>query len=383
MKRLAWLWLPIVLAAGPVAGQTLYISQDVPTDPGTGVNQLPWQAWFHTGGSYGLELNVPGDPDIDAVHKMDRPGNWLFSVETPNEIAGLLGGTAFPRDVIRFDPVGGYNFFFCGGSVAGPVPPTSNVDAIYLDTLGADSGDLMVSFDVPTSIGGTTFEPADLVRYEKTGPTCSSWQLSGLEFDASAAGAGIASRDNVIGADETPDGKIILVLDVPVDLAPSLGPPTYSPGLVAEWDPGTGTFDLFDSFAGWPLASEVDALSCQANPGRVPLLLVDRSTTTAGDLTLTWTPSCSSGAETHVIYEGTFPIFPYSHTKKDCLDNLGDYTEDLTPPAGSAYYLVVPVTAKDEGTYGARFVGGIFTDRPQPALVADRCVEHQTLTACP
>ena len=234
----------------------------------------------------------------------------------------------------------------------------------------------------PTCIGGTVYDPADLVRYTRVGPGCAGWQFVGLVFDASAAGAGVATANNLIGADETPGGSWILVFDVPSTLQPSVGPAVYVPGQVARWDPGPGSFDLFDTLTGWPLRSEVDALSCQANPGRVPLLLMDKSTITPGDLTLSWQPSCSQGAETHTIYEGFIPNYT-THVMKDCLDDLADNTEEVTPDPSSTYYIVVPTTSVDEGSYGSSFQGGVFMDRPQAALALDRCVVSQTLTACP
>ena len=65
----------IALSALPATAQTLYISQDVPTDPvGLGM-QLPWEVHSHNLGNYVNRLAVPGNPAIDAVHRMDRPGN--------------------------------------------------------------------------------------------------------------------------------------------------------------------------------------------------------------------------------------------------------------------------------------------------------------------
>ena len=374
----------IALAAVPAAAQTLYISQDIPTNPVALGNQMPWEVHSHTLGNYVNELSLPGNPAIDAVHRMDRPGNWLFSLEHPSNLGGTLANVAEGRDVLRYDaPAVSYTVFFCGGAVAGAVDRRSNVDAIYLEAAsGGDSGDLIVSFDVPTEIAGAVYDPADLLRYTRTGPGCAGWQFAGLVFDASAAGAGIATSDNLIGVDEVPGGSWILVFDVPSDLQPSVGPATYLPGQVARWDPGAGTFDLFDTLTSWPLKSEVDALSCQANPGRVPLLVLDKSTMTAGDITLSWQSSCSQGAETHAIYEGLIGAFT-SHVMKDCFDNLADNTEEVTPNPSSTYYLVVPTTSRDEGSYGSSYQAGVFLDRPQAAAAADRCIVAQTLTACP
>ena len=189
-------------------------------------------------------------------------------------------------------------------------------------------------------------------------------------------------ENNLIGADETPGGSLILVFDVPSDLAPSVGPATYLPGQVARWDPGLGTFDLHDTLTGWPLNSEVDALACQGNPGRVPRLVMDKSTLTPGDVTLNWQSSCSQGAENHVVYEGFVGSY-YSHTMKDCLDDFADNTEEVTPHVSSTYYIVVPATTRDEGSYGLSDTAGVLMERPQPVADIDRCVVAQTVTACP
>lgn len=381
-QQLSTLVVLATLAALPAIAQTLYISQDVPTNPGPGF-QLPWEVESHNLGNYVNQLALPGNPRIDAVHRMDQPGNWLVSLEHPSNLGGNLPSVALGRDVIQYDgPAGAYSFFFCGGSVIGSVGRHTNVDAIYLEAAtGADDGDLIVSFDIPTEIAGVIYDPADLVRYTRAVAGCAGWQFAGVVFDASAAGAGVATANNLIGADEIPGGGWILVFDVPTDLQPSLGPLTYVPGQVARWDPAPATFDLFDTLGGWPLSSEVDALSCQANPGRVPLLLLDKSSMTVGDLTLSWQSSCSQGAETHAIYEGFVGSY-YSHTMKDCFDNLADNTEEVTPDPSSTYYLVVPTTARDEGSYGTSDSGGVLMDRPQPAAAIDRCVVDQTLTAC-
>ncbi len=375
--------LGLMFVTAALGQARLYVSPDVPTDPGIGFNIHPWDVIEHTGGSYAAaaSFTAPGNPEVDAIHRLDKPGHWLFSLEVPGNLGGALTADAEPRDVLR-DSAGAYSFHFCGGSVIGAVPLYANVDAVYTDaSSGGDSGDLILSFDVPTSIAGTTFDPADLVRYTRTviPGGCSDWQLVGVEFDASAAGAGIPVNYNVIGADRIA-GETVLVLDIPGDLVPTTGPATYIPGNVVAWD-GV-SFKMFDTLGGWPVRSEVDALSCQANPGRVRTLLLGKSTLTAGDLTLSWTPSCSTGAEDYSIYRGTLGSWT-SHVQVDCHDDFGDLTEEVLPMAADAYYLVVPDNQYDEGTYGAQYSGGIYTERPQPGALADRCVISQQITACP
>ena len=156
-QQLSTLVVLAALAALPATAQTLYISQDVPTNPGPG-NQMPWEVESHNLGNYVNQLALPGNPRIDAVHRMDQPGNWLVSLEHPSNLGGNLPSVALGRDVIQYDaPAGAYSFFFCGGSVVGSVGRHTNVDAIYLEAAtGADNGDLIVSFDVPTEIAPTT-----------------------------------------------------------------------------------------------------------------------------------------------------------------------------------------------------------------------------------
>jgi hypothetical protein len=293
MKRLILL-LAILALLGPpaVAQRTLYVSPDVPTDDpgGSGITFMPWDVLAYKAGAYTPfpVLSFPPQTAVDALHKMDRPGHWLFSVEAPTELPPGSGVWFQPDDVIHFD--GAIFTAWFVGSAAG-VPPGVNVDAVFL--FQDDFGFLVLSFDVPTTIGAVTYDPADLVQYQAG--------TFSLYFDASAAGAGVASSDNVTGADES-FGLPVLAMDVPSDLMPSTGPITYLPGQFAEWD-GVN-FNLYDALGGWPLASEVDAVTCQGNPGRVydrvvyqnPIRL-SKPSPFVGPITITWAASCSAGAE--------------------------------------------------------------------------------------
>ncbi len=404
MKRFIFVMALIAVLGPPsVAQSTVYVSPDVPTDPGLGIDLLPWETIGYRAGIYGPavpEFGLPGNPAIDALHKMDRPGHWLISVESPSDLGGTLATDVEPRDVIRIDlPGGSFTAFFCGGLVAtGNVPISSNLDALYL--AGGDSGDLIVSFDVPTSLstlgGPVTVDPADLVRYRRTGVGCGGWSATGIHFDASTVGGGIADSSNLIGADEFAQ-ETILAFDIPTDLAPStFVPATLIPGQIGAWDSAAGTFKLFDTLGGWPISSLVDALSCQANPGRVYdgavypfLMLLAKPSPFVGQITFNWSSSCSSGAEDYGIYEGSLASLltaTYDHVQVTCVDVLGDLTETIAPQAVDSYYLVVPHNTKGEGAYGldrdySRVPLQI--DRPQAALPAARCSTAQILTACP
>ena len=182
MKARTMSLMILMLAAGTVAAQpTIYVAPDVPTTP-DGATYLPWEVVKHDpgGAPYSLELFLTGRPAIDALHKMDAPGNWLFSFDAPTDLGGILASVAEPRDVIRYG-AGPYSVFFDGDCVTPAVPLGSKVDAIHL--FGSDTGDLVVSFDVPTTLGAMTFLPNQLIRYQRTGGPPCGWTLAGLEAD--------------------------------------------------------------------------------------------------------------------------------------------------------------------------------------------------------
>ena len=187
------------------------------------------------------------------------------------------------------------------------------------------------------------------------------------------------------GADRA-GGDWVLVVDIPTRLAPwgSPPPPVALPGQVVRWDGVTWTrfVNLQASGApGWPNRVEVDALSCQANPGRInspnQQITMDKS---GADIQINCPASCSSGGEFYGLYEGTIPNY-YDHVRRPGLCTQacpGSFI--FAPPGGSAYYLLVPNNAKEEGSYCTDSAG---LERPQPPALADRCVVTQTLTACP
>ncbi len=402
MNRL-WISVALFAVAGFLAPQvaaqpTVYTSPDVPSDP-DGSTLLPWEIVEHVSGAaapYSPVLALLDDPAINAVHKMDRPDNWLMSIETPGELAGLIVPAAEPSDVLRSD-AGLVSKFFCGSLLpaASAVPTGSDIDAIYLE--GDDGGPLVVSFDVPTTIGSVTFQPSQLVRYRRTGVGCTGWTLDISIFDPATAGTTyFPSSANVIGADETSFGWIF-VLDVPTDLAPSAGPATYLPGQVVSFDSAIGVFDLFDDLqvSGapvWPISSLLDALSCQANPGRVNVPAGDQITlgkAVAPDITVFWPASCASGAEDYGVYQGSIAAVDagvYDHVLFSCTDTAPLLEETLTPAGSSSYYLLVPHNSKDEGAYG---LDRDYTrvplqiERPQAALPLSRCAVSQILAGCP
>jgi hypothetical protein len=381
MNRITTLLALLAAAATYAHGAPpLYITPDVPTTVSVGgTTLLPSQIFRYDplGPSYTLVLTVPGEPELDAIHKLDFPGAWLFSVRAPSNLGGVLPGDVLPRDLVRFRS-GVYALFFCPGALG--VPEEANLDGAYME--GGDTGNLVVSFDAPVELppgGGIWYEPADLIRFVPTGAGCGAWALAAANpaFDASAAGAGIPNSDNVVDA-ERAGGKVLLALDVPSSLSPSSGPiTTYEPGQIASWD--GATYDDFEVLVGWPAGSKVEGLACvSSNPGLDSNVQVRKAAAPAGDIVISWSPSCSNGAQDSGIYQGTIGSW-YSHTAIDCHDDGGDNQEQITPAAGNVYFLVVPYNCGGEGTYTDLSPSGVA--RPVGASV---CASPRILaTSCP
>ena len=383
MRTLAASFLILLLAlANAWAQPATYVSPNVPATP-DGATFLPWEVASHQAGASpdGLARSLPGHPTIDALHKMDKPDNWLFSVDAPSDLAAALAAVAEPRDVIRYD-AGTYSLFFDGSCTSPAIALSSSLDAIYLD--GTDTGDLIASFNVPTTLGATTYQPNQLVRYQRTGSPPCGWTLTGLEMDLSF-GTYFPTSAKVTGADRA-SGQWFISLDIPTDVGPP-GPVTRTPGQIVSTD-GT-TWTLFEDLQasgtpGWPISSIVDALSCEANPGRIDTAAHQLITMDKGlpSVTINCPGSCSSGGTSYGLYEGTTASLQtgaYNHVKMSCVESCpGSIT--FSPTLNDTYYLIIPHNGTEEGSYG---LDSGFSERPQAATVAGRCMETQNLTPCP
>ncbi|MEM7246115.1 MAG: hypothetical protein AAF533_12280 [Acidobacteriota bacterium] len=94
------------------------------------------------------------------------------------------------------------------------------------------------------------------------------------------------------------------------------------------------------------------------------------------DLTLSWGLGCSADAIDYSVHEGLLGNW-YSHESLAC-DTAGAITSvTVTPGAGNRYYLVVPVTAAEEGSYGLDFAG-----LERPASPTTPC-QPMVVTGCP
>jgi hypothetical protein len=221
-----------LLSATPVLGTestTLFFTSDVPTNL-SAVDYTPNQIVRLGGGVYSLALAMPAEAEIAALHKR-TDGSWIFSPAS----AVTLGGVDYEaRDVVSYNGTSFAMVF--DGSSAG-VPPDARIDALWMNA----GGDLVMSFDVPATVGTVQTTPGDLVIY--AGGSFS------LLWDAESAG--VPSSTNLTGAHEDAAGNVIMSLDVPTNLMGN----EFLPGSLVSWD-GSG-FSTYSTNPGWPAGSDV------------------------------------------------------------------------------------------------------------------------------
>jgi len=340
--------LALLTASAVVAAPVHYFSPDVPTDI-QGSTVLPWEIARSDSENDVVPTALPPGTAVDSLYRLED-GDWLLSVEVPTELPAGSGVFFAPGDVVRWD-----------GAEFTPYAQLSilPVDALFLD--GGDDGDIVVSFEVPTIAFGSTFEPADLVRF--TGITPS------LVFDASEATPPVPLSTNVTAAFQR-RGQTVMAFDVPTTLDGS----TYLPGQLVAWDGESFSTFVDVGAARWPISSGLDALALPPPPGSIPPTLKMDKFDNSDALLLAWSRSCSVGAENYGIYEGKLGDW-YTHTRLDCSDDGASLIERIAPSEGDSYYLVVPLNPNDEGEYG-NATGG-----PRP-VGTGTCVPTQALAAC-
>ena len=187
---------------------------------------------------------LPAAADVDAFHPLPD-GAVLFSVDTTVALPGL---SPRPSDIIRFS-TGSYVVEFSG--YAAGIPAGVNVDALTLS-----NGDLIVSFDVATELGGKLYQDEDLVRYD------------GVSFSMFLQGvtAGIEARLDVDGVHQLDNGSLLLSLDV----AGTVDGISFEGADVLEYDPVFATWTLVYDATTVPLVAGVgaDALAATQPPDK-------------------------------------------------------------------------------------------------------------------
>lgn len=160
-------WIMLAMLDSRVGAVTYYFAVDVPATLG-GTEYTIEQLVRSDNATYVLAAALPTGAQLSALHRRSD-GMWLFAPTHPITV----GGTDYePRDIVSFDGAS-----FAGvldGSLAG-IPDYARIDSLFVN-----AGDLVLSFDVPVNLGGAEYSRSDLVRFSAAGFS--------LHWDAESAG---------------------------------------------------------------------------------------------------------------------------------------------------------------------------------------------------
>lgn len=346
--------------------QEFSFAVDIPTNL-DGNFYFQYQIIDHSTGTYsptfdGTSYGMGPLVNINACAKLlDDSGDWLFSIDVP--FIDSVGGITYQTcDIIHFSQSSGLFSLYLDGGTLG-LTNDVNIDTIAIE----GTGDLIVSFDSPTTVSSTTYQPYDLALV-------SGGTLSKI-FDGYTTGIPLLA--GICGLDIMYNGDYIMTFDVPVSLSGSV----FFPGDLVLYD--GATFSLYFHESTFPLGSNLNGINLEfMSPGRVPdgydvpgtQLMLAKNSTAIGDIDLTWDTSCLTTVSDYSIHEGTIGNW-YSHNSINC--STGTNSATITPGSGNTYYLVVPLNEQFEGSYG---VDSSLNQRLQST---NACRENQFIQPCP
>ncbi len=187
--------------------------------------------------------SLPAAVDVDAYHALPG-GAALFSVDASVELPGVSVRAA---DIIRFS-TGSYSIEFSADTAG--IPAGVNLDALTQSS----SGDLIMSFDVTTELGGNIYQDEDLVRYD------------GANFSMFLLGtsAGIEARLDLDSAHQLDNGHLLISFDV----SGTVGGINFDGADILEYEPSSGAWDLAYDASAVPVVDGVntDALAVVQAP---------------------------------------------------------------------------------------------------------------------
>lgn len=351
--RRAPILLLAMLCAASTRGVELELSPDVPaTLSGTRVRANQTATSQGGGAGYTVKFDATSlgaSVNIDALTRLSD-STILFSTDAPFSASGTTFGAA---DVAMHDGVG-FSMYRSAASM-GITTASANVDGLALDP----GGELLLSFQTPTSAGAVVYQPSDIAIAGVSG-------LS-LYFDANAAGlpAPIGDTTNVNGFEIDDGGVIYITCDVHV----ILGGSDLRTGQVISYDPSTGsTATFWQDTTSFATGATIADFSFKTPAGSVPATMtVTKDDPAATTLSFAWSPSgCLASA--YAIYEGelsTLASAVYSHDTR-IATVTGTSATGVVPqvPADVTYYIVVPRNGDFEGSYGVDSSGA---ERPGAA----------------
>jgi hypothetical protein len=240
-RRLLLLVLGLaVLTAGALATD-LRVSSDITAVLGSVTASDEDVAEDDLAGSVSLvgPTGLPFAADLVAYH-LEPNGDQLFALDVGATLTGPL--TVERRDVVRWN---GASFSLeLDGSAEG-IPSGVGIDAV-----ARDGGDLLLSFDVTTSLDGATFADEDVASFD--GDTFS------LFFDGSAAG--VPAALDVDGAHRVAASQLLLLS---FDTGGAIDGVTFDDEDVVSVSAGLAWAMVYDGsgeHSAWG-AADIDALS--------------------------------------------------------------------------------------------------------------------------
>lgn len=367
-----WVSLALTILSGGTSAWSVnyYLAVDEPTVLGA-TRFMPREVVRSESAVYFLETALPPPTEFAGLHRQPD-GSWLFSPSHPVE----LGGVRFlPRDVVAWDGAAAFAFLIDGGAEG--LPPNARIDALFID--GA-SGRLILSFDVPVTIGGVRYGRSDLVQRVAAGVFELFWD---------SAVAGVPARTNVVGADQ--EGctlNLLITFDIPTEI----GAARFLPGELVKWD-GVA-FGSYFVDAAWPRSAQLrdfslitdadgdgvsDCADCNdmdagafAAPGNVEGLDVSDI---LGGYQFTWSSQAATAGPgtAYDVYSGLVSSLSGTgdFSSGACLaENLAAASFDYLgadPPVGDAYYFMFRAqNSCATGSYGtaARDAGAALSAGP-------------------
>lgn len=280
-----------------------------------------------------------------------------FDPISVNFVRSVDGGSSFSAPLrVNDDPEESTHWHWLAAQA---VAPNGRIDAIWFDTRDSGMANVSRLYYAYSWDGGVTFSAN--VPVSPPFDSTVGWPQQNKMGDYSGIVSDAAGADVAYAATFGGEQDIYYV---------RLFPDCNGNGVSDVTDLATHQSEDCD------LSHVPDA--CEAAPtcigaGRVPDggLTVDKAV--GGTITLTWSASCSSVDADYAVYEGTLGDFA-SHAPRACSTG-GALSYDLAPSAGNDYYLIVPVHADREGSYG---VDGTGAERPQGATAC----AAQALHAC-
>jgi hypothetical protein len=328
-----------LLASSPAGAATYYLAVDVPSEL-SGTDFTTEQIVRSADGLYLLDEELPPGTALSAFHQ-EFDGAWLLSPAHPVTLGGV---EVEPRDVAAQG--GGVYSVQLDGGAAG-IPAGARIDAL----LRAANGNLVLSFDVPVNLGGTEFSRSDLVIWQ-SGVFSLYWDAeaaaAGVPASSNLVGAALTGVGEIVLTFDVPTtlgGTTYL----PGELVRWTGGGFTSHLADPSWPASSQLRD----FAFLPAAGSVGA-TADAEGG--PLVVDYGPGGDISVLTLSWGVSCGAGDVDFEVYEGTIGGTFTNHEPILCT-TFGQHSVVVTPAGKSTYYLVVPRNGVAEGSYGLRSDG--------------------------